>query len=115
MKNINEDIVFSIRLVDIKNKTVLSLEYEKMGRGYNKLKEHQDYEVYTDKNTIFIKIMKKLESGGKHHMKVNVLESSGDITEWITLFQPKGLITLRKDFRKKTWCFNNFQQLLILL
>ena len=100
MKNINEDIVFSIRLVDIK--AVFSLEYERMGRGYNKLKEHQDYEVFTDKNTFFIKIMKKLESGEKHHMKVNVLESSGDITEWITLFQPKGLITLRKDFRKKT-------------
>ena len=75
-------------------KKVLSLEYEMMGRGYNKLNMNQDYEVNSDRTSLFVIITKKLECGEKHHMKMNVLEPSGDITELIALFQPKGLIIL---------------------
>ena len=78
-------------------KAVFSLEYEKMGRGYNKLNRNQDYEVNSDRTSLFVKITKKFECAEKHHMKMKVLEPSGDITELITLFQPKGLITFRID------------------
>ena len=90
MKNINGDIVFSIQLFNVK--VVFSLEHEKMGIGYNKLNKHQDYEVFSDNSTLFIKITKHLECEEKHHLKIKVLQPNGAITEWITNFQPKGSI-----------------------
>ena len=84
-------------------KAVFSLEYEKMGRGYNKLNMNQDYEVNSDRTSLFVKITKKFECGEKHHMKMKVLEPSGGITELITLFQPKGWITLQIYLSKKRY------------
>ena len=92
MKNINGDIVFSIQLLDVK--TIFSLEHEKLGMGYNKLNELQDFKVFSDNCTLFIKITKHFECGEKHHLKIKVRQPSGDITEWITHFQPKGLILI---------------------
>ena len=63
-----------------------------MGRGYNKLNKNQDYEVNSDRTSLFVKITKKLECGEKHHIKMFILLSFGtkwrqQVTELITLFQ----------------------------
>ena len=90
MKNINGDLVFSLQLVNVK--VVFSLEYEKIGRGYNKLEKHKDYEVFRDDTTLFIKMTKKFECGEEHHLKIKVLGPDEKIVDLLTLFKPKGWI-----------------------
>ena len=89
IKNINGDVVFTIESL---NFVIFSLEYEKIGRGYNTLDEN-DYIISTDENTLFIKITKALESKAEYHLKIKVLLRDKKIGEWLILFMPIGLIT----------------------
>lgn len=70
---------------------IFSLEYEKIGLGYNTL-DKQDYIISIDKSAMFIKITKKFESKVEYHLKIKVLLPGQSLKEWLVLFVPEGLL-----------------------
>ena len=95
VKNINGDMVFSIQLTEIKVESpTFFLEYEKyevrMDEAFIKLKKCQDYVVYEDGTSLFLKITKKLECGEKYHLRIKFLDTERKNAIWVICFQPKG-------------------------
>ena len=95
-------MVFTIKLVDVKN--VTALELEQIGRGYNQLTINQDYAIVKDDAIdkddacLFINIKKNLTCGEEYHLKIEALQHDGTTVKWLVLFTPKGLfkyLTLR--------------------
>ena len=85
-------MVFTIKLVDVKD--VTALELEQIGRGYNKLHKHRDYVIDKDETTLFINIKMKLKGGEDYHLKIETLQQDGSTVEWLVLFTSKGLFSL---------------------
>ena len=85
-------MVFTIKLVDVKD--VTALELEQIGRGYNKLHKHRDYVIDKDETTLFINIKKILNFGEEYHLKIRTLQNDGGTVEWLALFTSKGLFSL---------------------
>ena len=82
-------MVFTIKLVDVKD--VTALELEQIGRGYNQLTINQDYAIDKDDACLFINIKKNLTCGEEYHLKIEALQHDGTTVEWLVLFTPKGL------------------------
>ena len=70
---------------------IFSLEYEKIGLGYNTL-DKQDYIISIDKSAMFIKITKKFKSKVEYHLKIKVLLPGHSLKEWLVFFVPEGLL-----------------------
>ena len=82
-------MVFTIKLVDVKDVTALELEI--LGTGFNKLQIQQDYAIDKDDACLFINITKTLKCGKEYHLKIETLQHDGTTVEWLVLFTPKGL------------------------
>ena len=88
MKNINEDVVYSMKLDDVKK--VSSVTCQVLGQSSINLVENQDYKVISDKSTLFLIITKKMKSQEKHHLTITVLDKDNIIQHWKISCQPKG-------------------------
>ena len=124
VKNINKDIVYSMKLDEVKE--VSSVTCQVHGQSSINFVENQDYKIITDESTLFLIITKRMKSQEKHHLAITILDKHNIIQDWKISCQPKGkktkylykikIISLYTgDYKKNDLTLVNILELLLKL
>ena len=91
MKDLSEDIVFSMKCKDFKMIDSVTCKDEKTKITYN-LNKGEDFKIFEENSTHFIQVTKKLKNN-KHHFEITIQDHEDNLHDWTSVCLQNGKLT----------------------